>query len=91
MMMMVMMMMMMVMMHLMMHIHSQNLYRCCLGTWCSGITSALYGEGPGFKSQCVQFLPGRFKSFGSNLEVSAKPVSFDTSRRERGGLHEGEC
>ena len=25
------------------------------GTWCSGITSALYAEGPGFKSQCVHF------------------------------------
>jgi hypothetical protein len=25
------------------------------GTWCSGITSASHAEGPGFKSQCVQF------------------------------------
>ena len=25
------------------------------GTWCSGITSAPHAEGPGFKSQCVQF------------------------------------
>ena len=24
-------------------------------TWCSGITSALHAEGPGFNSQCVQF------------------------------------
>ena len=23
------------------------------GTWCSGITSALHAEGPGFKPQCV--------------------------------------
>ena len=25
------------------------------GTWCSGITSASHAEGPGFKSQCVQY------------------------------------
>ena len=25
-----------------------------MGTWCSGITSALHAEGPGFKPQCVQ-------------------------------------
>lgn len=29
------------------------------GAWCSGITSASHAEGPGFKSQCVQFLPGK--------------------------------
>ena len=27
------------------------------GTWCSGITSASHAEGPGFKSQCVHFMP----------------------------------
>ena len=25
------------------------------GTWCSGITSALHAEGPGFNPQCVHF------------------------------------
>ena len=26
------------------------------GTWCSGITSALHAEGPGFNPQCVHFM-----------------------------------
>ena len=36
-------------------------HRCCsshsklMGSWCSGITSAPHAEGPGFKSQWVQF------------------------------------
>ena len=30
-----------------------------VGTWCSGITSALHAEGPGFNPQCVQFVCSR--------------------------------
>ena len=29
--------------------------KAVLGTWCSGFTSALHAEGPGFNPQCVHF------------------------------------
>ena len=35
-------------------VHRCSASKCFMGTWCSGITSALHAEGPGFNPQCVQ-------------------------------------
>ena len=43
-------------------------HRCCsshsklMGSWCSGITSAPHAEGPGFKSQWVQYYERRCRA-----------------------------